>query len=41
MTKQEKKRKATGKRLTRILCLVMAAVMVVTVVVSALFARFW
>ena len=41
MTKQEKKREATGKKLTRILCLVIAAVMVITVVVSALFSRLW
>lgn len=41
MTKQEKKREATGKKLTRILCLVIAAVMVITVVISALFARYW
>ena len=41
MSKQEKRHEDMGKKLTRILCLVIAAVMVITVVVSALFSRFW
>ena len=41
MTKQEKKRETGKKRLTRVIALAVAGVMVITMVISAVLSQVW